>query len=99
MKPRLKRSLDGHLIVVAPGLNPWGEASARKFLLEHYGSIGSFATRFGFSYDAVCAALRGRSSARMAGKVAAVRQALGLPSNPSKRALITAGNKLHGRRV
>lgn len=93
MKPRLKRYSDGRLAVLTPSLIPWGENSARKFLQEHYGSVSAFAIRFGFSYDAVCAALRGRSSERMAGNVATVRQVLGLPSNPSKRAIAVANGR------
>lgn len=97
MKPRLKRMSDGRLLVVAPGLNPWGETSARTFLLEHYGSIAAFAKRFALPYDAVCTALRGWPAPQMAGQVALVRQILGLPSNPSSTAIAAARSKARQR--
>lgn len=91
MKPRLKYTVGGQLLVISPGLNPWAEDSARKFLVEHYGSIAAFASRFGFPYRAVCTALGDSYHAtRMAGNVATVRQALGLPSYPTKQALAVA---------
>ncbi len=94
MKPRLKPTKNGGLRIVQKGLNPWGEASARKFIQEHYGSLSAFASRFGFSYSAVCTALRtSYRPARMAGQVAEVRQALGLPSQPSPRALLSVKGK------
>jgi len=100
MKPRLKTSTNGALRVVQAGLNPWGEASARKFIQEHYGSLSAFASRFHFSYSAVCIALRtSHRPAKMAGQVAAVRQALGLPSEPSPHALAIANNKHRGGRA
>ena len=99
MKPRLKPTAKGSLCILQKGLNPWGEASARKFVLEHYGSLSAFALRYGFSYGAVCTALRSNRSARMAGQVATIRQALGLPSQPSHRALLSAMGKQQERRV
>lgn len=98
-KPRLKLHLTGHVSVLAQGSLDWSAKDARASIKKHYGSIGRFARQLGVSYDAACSALRDPGAARMAGKVATVRQTLGLPSTPSKRALITAGNKLHGRRV
>lgn len=94
MKPRLKPTMKGGLCIVQKGINPWGEASARQFVQEHYGSLAAFASRYGFSYGAVCTALRSSHfPTRMAGQVAAVRQVLGLPSQPSHRALLSAKAK------
>ena len=87
MKPRLKRSSDGGLIVIKKGLNPWGEVSARTFINEQYGSLSAFAARYRFPYAAVCVALRSPCADEMAGSVAKVRQVLGLPSRPTKQAL------------
>lgn len=95
MKPRLKRSSDGRLIVIKPGLNPWREHSAKRFLVEHYGSISAFSERFGFPYNAVCTALRSSTASRWAGNVATVRQVLGLPSTPSKHAIRCAKVRGH----
>lgn len=86
MKPRLKRARDGGLIVIKKGLNPWGEASARTFIREQYGSLSAFAARYRFPYAAVCVALRSPSADEMDGSVAKVRQVLGLPSQPTKQA-------------
>lgn len=100
MKPRLKPTKSGGLCIVQKGLNPWGEASARKFIQEHYGSLSAFAARYGFSYGAVCIALRtSYRPAKMAGQVAAVRQTLGLPSQPSPRALLSMKGKQQERRA
>lgn len=100
MKPRLKLTRDGKLNIVAMGSNPWGEVSARKYIQEHYGSLSAFATYYKFSYSAVCTALRtSHRPARMAGQVAVVRQALGLPSKPSRHALKVAAQKMQERRA
>lgn len=94
MKPRLKPNQDGSLFVVRHGRNPWGEVSARKFIQEHYGSLAAFASRYRFSYGAVCIALRAVSRPmKRAGQVATIRLVLGLPSQPSPRALISARSK------
>ena len=93
MKPRLKRTHDGRLIVISAGSNPWGELSARKYIQEHYGSLSAFAACYHFSYGAVRHALQA-SSSRMAGQVAVIRQALGLPSNPSSQGLNTVRGHL-----
>ncbi len=98
-KPRLKPRNDGSLLVVRKGLNPWSEVVARKFVQEHYGTLATFAARYHFSYWAVCNALRSNHfPKRMAGKVAEVRQTLGLPSQPSHRALISANSKQQEQR-
>lgn len=90
MKPRLKQSRDGTLHVVKKGLNPWGEASARRYITEQYGSLSAFASRYRLPYAAVCIALRSPNASEMAGNVAKVRQVLGLPSKPTKMALVAA---------
>lgn len=90
MKPRLKLTIDGHISVVIPGTNPWDENSARLFLIEHYGSVKAFTRRFGLSYSAACVALATPWASERAGKVAKVRQALGLACSPTKQALIAA---------
>jgi len=88
MKPRLKLTNDGHLLVLASGLNPWGEISARKYIQEHYGSLQGFARHYQLSYNAVCKALRPiYRPERMAGQVAEVRAVLGLNSQPTAQAL------------
>lgn len=88
MKPRLKLTRDGHLVVLACGLNPWGENSARKYIQEHYGSLQRFARRYQLSYNAVCTALRPIARPeRMAGQVAEVRAVLGLTSRPTAQSL------------
>lgn len=94
MKPRLKLTRDGHLIVLASGLNPWGETSARKYIQEHYGSLQGFARRYQLPYNAVCTALRPiYRPERMAGQVAKVRAVLGLTSQPTPQALRVAGKQ------
>ena len=96
MKPRLKLTNDGHLIVLASGLNPWGESSARKYIQEHYGSLNGFAQRFHFSYNAVCKALRPiYRPEKMAGQVAVIRMALGLKSQPTLHAIRVAASQEH----
>lgn len=94
MKPRLKLTNDGHLIVLTSGLNPWGESSARKYLQEHYGSLHGFALHFHFSYNAVCKALRPiYRPETMAGQVAVIRMALGLKSQPLPRTTRVAASQ------
>lgn len=90
MKPRLKLTRNGGLLVVKKGLNPWGEVSAKTYIKEHYGSLSAFASRYRFTYSAVCIALRSPRAQEMAGDVAKVRQVLGLTSRPSKTAQIVA---------
>lgn len=91
MKPRLKLTSDGHLVVLVSGLNPWGEISARKYIQEHYGSLQRFARRYQLPYNAVCTALRPVSRPeRMAGQVAKVRAVLGLTSRPTAHSLRVA---------
>lgn len=90
MKPRLKPSRDGSLLVIRKGLNPWGEASAKTYIQEQYGSLSAFASRYRLPYSAVCIALRSARAQEMAGDVAKVRQVLGLPSRPSMMARIVA---------
>lgn len=98
MKPRLKLTCDGHLVVLVTGLNPWGETSARKYIQEHYGSLQGFARHYHLSYNAVCTALRPiYRPARMAGQVAKVRTILGLTSHPSAQALRVVGEEEHRR--
>lgn len=90
VKPRLKPLRDGSLSVIKKGINPWGEASARTYIQEQYGSLSAFASRYRFPYSAVCKALRSPVADEMAGSVAKVRQVLGLPSRPTKMAQIAA---------
>lgn len=91
MKPHLKLTSDGHLVVLASGLNPWGEISARKYIKEHYGSLHGFARRYQLSYNAVCTALRPiYRPERMTGQVAEVRAVLGLTSQPIAQSLRVA---------
>lgn len=98
MKPRLKYAMNGRLSVVAPGRNPWGEENARKFVIEHYGSLAAFAKRYRLPYNSVVAALKvDQGSEKMAGKVAHVRQVLGLPSRPTFRATVAAQAKARQR--
>lgn len=96
MKPRLKLTSDGHLVVLVSGQNPWGETSARRYIQEHYGSLQGFARRYQLSYNAVCTALRPiYQPERMAGKVAEVRALLGLTSQPTAQALRVARKQEH----
>lgn len=98
MKPRLKLTSSGTLIVLIPGQNPWSEVSARKYVLEQYGSLQAFATRFKFPYSSVCIALRSSGAIERAGSVSTVRQVLGLPSRPTRIAQIVAA-AMQGRRI
>ncbi|MFE8644145.1 hypothetical protein ACFX58_03560 [Sphingomonas sp. NCPPB 2930] len=94
MKPRLKRARDGSIAVLVVGSNPWAEPSVKKFICEHYGSLATFARRYHFSYRAVCTALTERQRPeKMAGQVALVRQVLGLISQPTHQAMVTAKSK------
>ena len=90
MKPRLKLSSKGELLVIAPGVNPWSEQTAKLFLIEHYCSVKAFSARFGCSYTAAVVALASPWSRHRAGKVAKARNVLGLPSSPTKQELIAA---------
>ena len=90
MKPHLKLSTTGALMVVTPGLLPWSEESAKLFLIQHYGSVKAFSARFGCSYRAAVVALASPSAWKRAGKIAQVRQILGLPCRPTKQAVIAA---------
>ena len=85
MKPRLKLSGDGGLVVIKRGQNPWGEVSARTYIDEHYGSMAAFAARYRLPYAAVRLALCSPNANRLPGNVAKVRQVLGLASRPSGR--------------
>ncbi|HRL97846.1 MAG TPA: hypothetical protein PLE22_00190 [Acidovorax sp.] len=90
MKPRLKLSATGELFVISPGSVLWSEKSAKLFLTQHYGSVKAFSDRFGCSYSAAIVALASPWARQRAGKVAKVRQILGLPSTPTQKALISA---------
>lgn len=96
MKPRLKLTNDGRLIVLISGMNPWGESNARKYIQEHYGSLQGFARHYHFSYSAVCKALRPiYRPEKMAGQVAVIRTALGLKSQPTPHAMRVAASQEH----
>jgi len=84
MKPRLKLSHDGGLVVIKRGQNPWGEVSARIYIDEHYGSMAAFAARYRLPYAAVRLALCSPNGNKLPGNVAKVRQVLGLPSRPMR---------------
>ena len=99
MKPRLKLLTTGELLVVAPGVIPWSERNAKQFLIQHYGSVKAFSERFSCSYSAAIVALASPWAAQRAGKVAKVRQLLGLPSCPTKKALISAAALERKRRL
>ena len=90
MKPRLKLSHDGGLVVIKRGQNPWGEVSARIYIDEHYGSMAAFAARYRLPYAAVRLALCSPNGNKLPGNVAKVRQVLGLPSRPIRSHATTA---------
>lgn len=89
-KPHLKLSTKGEVVVVTPGSLPWSEQNAKLFLIQHYGSVKAFSVRCGCSYSAAIVALASPFACRRAGKVAKVRQILGLSSSPTKQAVIAA---------
>ena len=75
-------------------MNPWGEASARKYIQEHYGSLQGFARKYRLSYSAVCIALRPiYRPEKKAGQVALIRTALGLSSKPTPHAIRVAAGQ------
>lgn len=99
MKPHLKLLLNGRISIVRKGELGWSELEAKSFVRRQYGSIQDFADRIEISPVTVYDALKSfnHHAIKQAGKVAFVRQLLGLRSNPTERCLRVA-NALAKRR-
>lgn len=94
MKPHLKLSAAGNLLLLTDGISGLSQQQTRKFIKRHYGSLQAFAQRFDLPYQAVCDATRSYDSSQCGGRIADVRRLLGLPSSPSAWASRLQQNQL-----
>lgn len=93
MKPRLKLTLQGDLVLIKPGLTGLTEEETRKKILRHYGSIAEFSRRFRYTYSSVNSAVFNRAFLTSGGQISEIRKVLGLASEPSKHALSLERNR------
>jgi hypothetical protein len=88
MKPRLKLSTKGRLTLISPGVSGMDEAETKLFIKKHFLSMANFAKKFRLNYNAFYPAMQ-PYGVHCAGKTAQYRQLCGLPSTPSRAALLT----------
>lgn len=93
-KPRFKTSVSGRLMLIRPALPPYqnDETSIKAIVVAHYGSVRAFSHRVGYSENAASWAFQSYGRP-MAGKVRALRLALGLSSEPTYQACLQAFSK------
>lgn len=79
MKPHLKLSATGQLLLLVDGNSGLTQQETRRFIKRHYGTVLAFAKKFDLQYDIVCFATRRHDSSHVGGRVADMRRLLGLP--------------------
>lgn len=92
MKPRLKLTASGKLVLISEGESGFTEDQVRGQIFRHHGTLTAFAKRFDLPYTVVCDATGHPNAKLRAGRVAEVRRLLGLPvqSNPIGLAVVAA---------